>query len=274
MEKRLIKEPINDLKEINLEETIFITSKLIFQYLRSLIVYGFKSKITTSNLELLKIYYQNLKEENKYYKAILNNYKNLIGDEDLDALLDYLELIDTWKEDFILYIYNFIDDLNIAFNLNQEYRAQFPKKDFDYLTETDKYRRECIRIILGMSSVIDYFSADFNFPEDFYEYMKNRTIHLDDSHENRMDFIGVYPKIDQNGKVMDIKMYLPYIEDMKTLLITIHEYYHAYQLYLQLDKEFQDIDYEKDAKAAEQKYLEEFFEPTYQRIFKPKNQFT
>lgn len=70
---------------------------------------------------------------------------------------------------------------------------------------------------------------------------------------------GVFPKLDDEGRIIDIRMLVPDICDEKTLLINIHEYTHAFDLYNALntlDDSSKDEEYERRAKSAEYKVLE------------------
>ena len=70
---------------------------------------------------------------------------------------------------------------------------------------------------------------------------------------------GVFPKLDDKGRIIDIRVLAPIIFDERTLLINIHEYVHAYDWYQKLD-EFDDIskdeEFEKKARNAERLVLE------------------
>ena len=70
---------------------------------------------------------------------------------------------------------------------------------------------------------------------------------------------GVFPKLDDKGRIIDVRILVPIIFDEKTLLINIHEYIHAYDWYQRLN-EFDDIskdeEFEKRARDAERLVLE------------------
>lgn len=68
---------------------------------------------------------------------------------------------------------------------------------------------------------------------------------------------GVFPLIDDDGIVYDIRMVVPVINDTKTLCINIHEYTHAYEVYESLGEVYvwhEEIS-EQKAREAEQRYL-------------------
>lgn len=70
---------------------------------------------------------------------------------------------------------------------------------------------------------------------------------------------GVFPKLDDKGRIIDFRVLVPIIFDERTLLINVHEYVHAYDWYQMLN-EFDDIskdeEFEKRARDAERLVLE------------------
>lgn len=259
MDRKILKEEVNEIKRQNWEETKDLLIYGLSQYFKSLLKYGRNSKITNNNIKVLKMYWDNLQEEENYYALLLHNQNLLSTAETLDFLAD----IDNWKEQFLKYLYDCLDSLEDSYEMGIEHRAKLPRKDLVFLTETPKYRKEIVRLLLGNSFLQDYFK----YPQEFWSYMQNRTIVLNDGIDD-YDFIGVYPKLDKDNHILAIKMYIPQIIDLQTMLVTIHEYNHAYMLYFQLGEKMQNYDYEALAKGEEARFLETYFEPAYQRIFK------
>ncbi len=68
---------------------------------------------------------------------------------------------------------------------------------------------------------------------------------------------GVFPKIDKDGILRDIRILVPEIVDEKTLCINIHEYVHAYEMYYQIGEVYEWHVKESEEKAvkAEHNYL-------------------
>lgn len=68
---------------------------------------------------------------------------------------------------------------------------------------------------------------------------------------------GVFPQIDANGILTDIRMVVPIIYDIKSLCVNIHEYTHAYEMYFCLGEVYvwHVSESEEKAKAAEQRLL-------------------
>lgn len=68
--------------------------------------------------------------------------------------------------------------------------------------------------------------------DEFWEYMRNRTKRINAPIETGI--WGTFTDNDENGTLTNIRIIVPEIIDEKTLLINIHEYAHAYELYQEL----------------------------------------
>lgn len=91
--------------------------------------------------------------------------------------------------------------------------------------------------------------------QDFINYIRPRTKRYD---SKKWSSWAAFPITDTSGILKNIKVLVPEIIDEKTLLINIHEFTHAYELYNQLGKKYND-DVEKSEQLAtsnERKYLE------------------
>ncbi len=68
---------------------------------------------------------------------------------------------------------------------------------------------------------------------------------------------GCFPQLDQAGRIEDIRILVPTIVDRKTLLVNLHEYVHAYELFQELGTTYIERREEREEKArmAEKRYL-------------------
>lgn len=254
----VIKEII-EIKKENLEQGVRVSWYCLSQYLLSYIRYG-NNKITQNNKEVYRMFLENWKEENTYLNILQQNIKTLNGPE----TLSFFDKLDELNEEFINYIYYALDGIESAYETGREYSATIPKKHFCSITDSNDFRREVVRIILGENILKEYFQ----FPEEFWNYIENKTIILDEGIEDGEDFIGVYHRLDKNDILLDIKLYLPRITDMKTLLMNVQLINHAYLLYIQKRIQMKEMDYSKESEIEQQEFLETYFEPVYKRIFK------
>lgn len=91
--------------------------------------------------------------------------------------------------------------------------------------------------------------------DEFWEYMNSHTKRI--AADPSTGIWGAFTEVDQNNKLSSIRILVPVINDEKTLLINIHEYAHAYELYNELGSDYK-IDQEHSeafAKFKEQEYL-------------------
>lgn len=262
MEEKELKEEILNIKKETIEEVFLLFYYAYKNYFKCLVKFGFSHKITQKNKEVFKEFMQNIKEENKYLNLLLKNRKNINIAEAFE-LLDKLDEQNDQTISFYFY-YEYIECLEDAYELEAEHRIASPIKNFPTLVETDAFRKEIARILLGENVKEKYFT----YPKEFWEYLKPRMTILTREVEEEISFYGVYTKIDNENCLRDIKVYVPEDRDLKTLLIMIQEINLAFVLYERLNEPFLDLDYEKMAKEEEQNFLETYFEPHYKRIFK------
>lgn len=95
------------------------------------------------------------------------------------------------------------------------------------------------------------------YDEEFLSFLEGK-VHRYPSYMEQIGW-AVFSKLDNEGKIIDIRILVPIIYDEKTLLINIHEYVHAYDLYKKLnqfDDNRKDEEFEIRAKEAERLVLE------------------
>lgn len=253
--EELIEEIIEN-KNQNFEQLLLISYYSITNYLISALKYGFKHVITKKNIEILRKYLSIFKEENLYLKILFNNCNCVC----LPESLAFLDKLDEVNEKTILYFYEAMDDLEDAIYLGNRYRMEDASRHFKFITEDKSYREDVVRLVLGENVVKDYF----NYPLEFWTYLDKRTYILDeDLDDDILSTTGVNIRINSKNLVEDLRIFIPRITDLKTLLINIHEINHAYLIYEELGREFIDLDYEEIAKNEEKRFLEEYFIPNY-----------
>lgn len=94
------------------------------------------------------------------------------------------------------------------------------------------------------------------YEEDFISFLDGK-IHYFPYSENNCIW-SCFPKLGQYGRIIDIRLVVPIIKDTKTLLINVHEFTHAYDLYKrlnQIDNQNEDEEYEHRAKQSEERIL-------------------
>lgn len=128
----------------------------------------------------------------------------------------------------------------------------------EIINEVNKYIPDHIKNIINRF----YLKLEFNKilknekmdDKDFLDYLKNRTKVVPNTLGK--EYYGCFPRLN-NGILVEINLLVPEIVTKEDLLINIHEYTHAFDLYQQLNFPYvEDIEYlEEHAKVLEKKYL-------------------
>ena len=107
-----------------------------------------------------------------------------------------------------------------------------------------------------MERVIDFFKQENIYDEDFFIYIKSKVHYL--PYNADLGWFGCFPILDDHNILIDIRLLVPKIETEKNLLINLHEFFHAYELYHELGNLYiEDREQkEKRAKSFEKKYLQ------------------
>lgn len=82
-----------------------------------------------------------------------------------------------------------------------------------------------------MEKVEEFFKEQKIYDENFFEYIKTRVHTL--PYDTSLDWFGCFPIIEE-GIVKDMRVVVPKIVTKKNLLVNLHEFYHAYELYNEL----------------------------------------
>ncbi len=107
------------------------------------------------------------------------------------------------------------------------------------------------------------------YNEEVFEYIKPKTVYLDHS-EEATHFYGVFPIVDDNNIIKDIKLCVPKIKDDITVSINIHEYVHLLLLYRNLNKEYKESDYDELLPVMYEFYYLKDNDPEYLEAYKKK----
>lgn len=104
------------------------------------------------------------------------------------------------------------------------------------------------------NEIKEFFKKENLYSEDFFDFMKGKVKIV--SSDEALKWFGCFPKI-ENGILKDIRVLVPEIKTEKNMLVNIHEYIHAYRLFNELGKVYEDKhdEREKEAKEMEKRYL-------------------
>lgn len=95
---------------------------------------------------------------------------------------------------------------------------------------------------------VNFLKQENMYDEDFFKYLKTRTVTTPSNTDK--SWFGCFSIID-NEILADIKLLVPEIENEDNLLVNIHEYTHAYDLYQLLGYPYIEDKMNKEARAKE-----------------------
>lgn len=84
---------------------------------------------------------------------------------------------------------------------------------------------------LNNSVIKNFYIEEKLCNEDFFNYIESRTTIL--PHDISLEFVGCFPILKDNI-LTDIRLSVPEIKTKNNILVNIHEYYHAIELYNEL----------------------------------------
>ena len=204
-----MQEELKELIKLNKKEALLVIKDYLSLYFYSFI----KDKDNTRRnilLEKLKEYLAIIKEENKYYKFLIENIHKIKDEEAFDAILDKLDVLNEKT-------YNYFDNILLQYDdsLNQEESNEINlTKDFKTLLERTDIKEETISLTTTFYDVINYFSKD-----DAMTYLVPRTKFL----ESGEDLFGCFLK-DEDNILKEIRLVLPQIKNKETLEECIYLY--------------------------------------------------
>ena len=102
--------------------------------------------------------------------------------------------------------------------------------------------------------VEEFFKIENIYDEKFFKYIKGKTHYFPS--KTPLEWFGCFPILDEKGVLVDIKVVVPKIENEKNILVNLHEFFHAYELYHELGKEYIEKTKERElsAKHFENRY--------------------
>lgn len=100
-----------------------------------------------------------------------------------------------------------------------------------------------------------------NYPDEFWDYIDSKIKRVDSTISGNEIFYATLLKFDNIGRVIDMKVMVPYIIDIKTACINVHEFKHAYDMYRLLNKYVDENDskYEEEAIKLEEKFQNKLY---------------
>ena len=259
-EYKSLKEDINSIKFQNIEETLFMFNYWLNAYVDSILTFGINSAVTKDILDFWKEFKNIILEEKNILNFLLKNYSLI----DIDEANNFICELDDLNEETVNYYYKFLDDVNIACNMELEWKAKRPIKSFDTLIESDKYHKKMYGLMLSFKDIKNYLG----YEEKFWDWVDSKVYIIDSRDEEDKVFYGVNIK-NNNKTIEDIKVFVPKIINLDTALVNVHEFKHAYDLWNLIGKEISDEEYyENSARECENEFKNKYLVKKLEQIVK------
>lgn len=198
---------------------------------RSTITFGINSKATKETFKTLQEYYQNLKKEHSLYDYLYRHSKSA----DNEATGEYLQEIFELSEDTFTYYIDFLDEIIVACDLNQEHRVIRAKKSFATLLESNEFFAKLLELLIDKDNILSYIHVNKEFIK-FINEDNFRVAHIDYNNPREREFIGVNVKVNSEGNIADIKIFVPTITNLETASIYCHEMAKAFAYFKLIGK--------------------------------------
>lgn len=103
--------------------------------------------------------------------------------------------------------------------------------------------------------VVSFFLDEGICDNDFFDYMNGRVVYIPSGSD--VFWYGCHPIL-RNNKLFDIRVVVPIIETKFDIVVNIHEFTHAIELYKELGTFYDDDTNNREERAhlMEKKYLE------------------
>lgn len=244
MARKLLKESLKEIKYKTILQQKDILKYFLESYIKSIIIFGISNEVTK---EAVRIYKELRKIQNKEYEIHGFLKKNALKMDEF-ATSEVLNILDDLNDKTIQYYYEALDDILTACDLKNEIYIKHKKKDFETLIETNKYQ------IIAASLLISYDDIKrlLGYEEAFWEYIEKR---LQFRNQDTYDKFKIDIKLDENNKLKDFTIILPYIVDIFSVKKCIELISYAYIIYTHIGKTMDD---EKTLNTLEEEKINEY----------------
>ena len=230
-QKGILVKDIEDMKSGQLEQMYLTTFYGLSAYFKSLVSFGSGSFVTKDSLLVIKEMLEILKTERKLFNFILKNIDNF----QIDAVSDVIATIDELNDKTIEYYYNVLEDIEEACEMKEEHRGIRPRKEFATLLQTESYTNQ----VVALAESKDCIKAFLGFEEKFWNFIKNKdSSNIRFSPEVVDNISYVTPIFNENGIIVDFKMFVPAVINLYTALNAIKCYERAYNIYKSIGRPF------------------------------------
>lgn len=113
--------------------------------------------------------------------------------------------------------------------------------------------------------LIDFFKQENLYNEEFFNYIEDKIVIVPSDTDTF--WFGCHPIIKEDI-IKDIRLVVPEIKKEKDMLVNIHEFTHALELYEEIETKYEEKREEREnkAKLMEKKYLTKWILPFLMHI--------
>lgn len=246
------------MRKKNTSRGCFMLLFSIEMYIKSVLAFGSDSSISKDIFAVWNEYFNIIRQERKIFNYLSKRKRDI--DYSTFSVDGFLDDLDELTEETDEYYIQVLEDMEVACQMHEEYRAKRMPRDFETIVEDDSLIEDMLQGTLNKKDIIKFLKL----PRKFMKYMKQdsfRIYDLDEEDENTLLFYGVNYRQDEDGNLSDIKLFVPMITNLTTALINISEYYKAYQLYQRLGKNLDNSEINKissDVKIYQEEFQKEF----------------
>ena len=247
-DKKSLENEIKEVNSLNFEQNLTMFKYFINTFLYSLIVYGYNDSITKETIEIWKKFRLIMKEEKDLYNFLLSNSERI----NIGSAYNFIDELDFLNEQTVNYFIDALDDIEDSCEMKVRWRAEHRKKNFDTLIDTDDYKLQAYGMTISLEDIKEFL----NYSEDFWKYVKEKTMFVDSKLEKNQGLYSVLMRFDDDNKLIDMRVIIPYIVDLFTALVNVHELKHAYDLYQLLGQEINnEEEFENSAREKENEFI-------------------
>ncbi len=251
-ERRELREDMRINKSDNHALMVEFLGLWIQAIINSVFTFGIMSDATKESLKLIKEFIKIANAENDLYYYL---YKHSKPTEN-EVVGAYIDDLFTQNRKTFDYYMNCLDNILVACDLKKEYRIVRDKKNFATLIESNEYYAKLLEILIDEDDLLDYLGVSKEFL-NFVNEDNLKTIYIDYNKLNEREFIGVNYKLDDNGLIKDLKLYVPSVISLETARIYIYVVYSAFELFKRMGQMISDEDILNISEEAKKK-MEEY----------------
>lgn len=248
---KALKDVLKLVRNHNNDEKSFLFNIFMKSYMSSIFTFGKSSNITKDTVLMWKQFKESIMEEYRIHEFLIRNYDKI----NYDACIRYLDSVDELNEKTFLYYLKVLGDIQDACSTKCELRAKPINKNFSTIIETDEYQKKASGLTLTFSDVKQFLGYD----DQFWDFVEKKIKFIDGSIEKNKAFYSTLMKFDSSDNLKDIKVIVPYVVDLESALVNVHEFTHAHDLYFMIGKPVVDEpEYEKRASLEEENFSKNY----------------